>query len=177
MLTSGQQTSPGGGIWLSDLTFNPHGRGGLTQQHAGVPGHLPGGGCIRTWWQRRCQWRCSEIKSISIQLQKQPSTPSVKWQQRVSHACLHRNMFMVGGWWSVEFLSPIKCDKSGPKSYCDDSRLSREIRFENLDKIWIRQVIVYQLCVLTGEKKTASYLWIFGYTWLILILFLHYANL
>lgn len=137
----------------------------------------PGGGCIKTWWQRRCQWRCSEIKSTSIQLQKQPSTPSVKWQQRVSHACLHRNMFMVGGWWSVELLSPIKCDKSGPKSYCDDSRVSREIRFENLDKIWIRQVIVYQHCVLTGEKKTASYLWIFGYTWLILILFLHYANL
>lgn len=62
-------------------------------------------------------------------------------------------------------------------AYCDDSRVSREIRFENLDKIWIRQVIVYQHCVITGEKKTASYLWIFGYTWLILILFLHYANL
>ena len=44
-------------------------------------------------------------------------------------------------------------DNAGLKSYFIDSQVGRKIRSENLARIWLQLVIVYQHYVLTGEKK------------------------
>lgn len=120
-----------------------------------------------------CQWRCNKMTCACNLIAHHPWNDSAVYHMPVyieTCLCSAARLWKSQESWSRFFFLPIKCEKHVvflTISLTQNAILLavewvRKIRCENFVL-----VMVYLHCVLTGEKKTGSYLWISGYTWLI----------